>query len=94
MAIRFSQADARAMGRNTSGVKGINLGKGDVLAGMVIADPEATLLTVCEKGYGKRTSFGPNEATVIDEAEEGGAAVGRFRRAGRRCSARERSDRR
>jgi len=28
--------------------------------GMVVADPDATLLTACEKGYGKRTPFGPN----------------------------------
>jgi DNA gyrase subunit A len=70
MAIRFSQADARAMGRNTSGVKGINLTKGDVLAGMVIADPEATLLTICERGYGKRTTFGPNEG-LVEELPEG-----------------------
>ena len=60
MAIRFNEADARPMGRNTSGVKGINLGKGDELVGMVVADPEATLLTACALGYGKRTPFGPN----------------------------------
>lgn len=62
MAIRFSEADARPMGRNTSGVKGIKLLSGDQVVGMVVADPTATLLTVCEKGYGKRTNFGPNEA--------------------------------
>jgi DNA gyrase subunit A len=61
MAIRFSEADARPMGRNTSGVKGIGLVGDDMVVGMVVADPEATLLTVCEKGYGKRTNFGPNE---------------------------------
>ncbi|HEX5105194.1 MAG TPA: DNA gyrase subunit A, partial [Pirellulaceae bacterium] len=61
MAIRFSEADARPMGRNTSGVKGIGLVGDDYVVGMVVADPEATLLTVCEKGYGKRTNFGPNE---------------------------------
>jgi len=61
MAIRFSQADARAMGRNTSGVKGISLTSGDHLVGMVIANPTATLLTACENGYGKRTTFGPNQ---------------------------------
>ena len=60
MAIRFNEADARPMGRNTSGVKGIRLTAGDRLVGMVIADPDATLLTVCAKGYGKRTLFGPN----------------------------------
>ncbi len=62
MAIRFSEADARPMGRNTSGVKGINLIKGDSLAGMVVADPEATLLTATEHGFGKRTPFGPNSS--------------------------------
>jgi DNA gyrase subunit A len=60
MAIRFREADARPMGRNTSGVKGINLQDDDRLVGMVVADPQATLLTVCEHGYGKRTNFGPN----------------------------------
>lgn len=43
----------RSMGRNTSGVKGIRLGKGDTVVGMVVADPIwLTLLTVCELGYG------------------------------------------
>jgi DNA gyrase subunit A len=60
MAIRFHEADARPMGRNTSGVKGISLRQGDAVVGMVVADPAATLLTVCERGYGKRTNFGPN----------------------------------
>ena len=70
MAIRFSQADARSMGRNTSGVKGISLGKNDHLVGMVVADPEATLLTVCENGYGKRTTFGPNSPLLaVDEVD-------------------------
>jgi DNA gyrase subunit A len=60
MAIRFSEADARPMGRNTSGVKGINLAADDRLVGMVVAEPEASLLTACLNGYGKRTLFGPN----------------------------------
>ena len=68
MAIRFKQSDARPMGRNTSGVKGISLRKGDALVGMVVADPSATLLTACEKGFGKRTPFGPN--AVLDSPEE------------------------
>jgi DNA gyrase subunit A len=62
MAIRFCESDARPMGRNTSGVKGISLTSGDRVVGMVVADPDATLLTACANGYGKRTSFGPNEA--------------------------------
>jgi len=64
MAIRFNESDARPMGRNTSGVKGISLRSGDQLVGMVVADPVATLLTVCEHGYGKRTFFGPNSPTT------------------------------
>ena len=60
MAIRFRESDARPMGRNTSGVKGISLGAGDKVVGMVVVDPDATLLTACEKGYGKRTKFGIN----------------------------------
>ena len=64
MAIRFAQEDARPMGRNSSGVKGIKIQAGDSLAGMVVADPNADLLTVCENGYGKRTPFGPNRDDV------------------------------
>jgi DNA gyrase subunit A len=60
MAIRFHESDARPMGRNTSGVKGIGLRGDDRLVGMVVADPDATLLTACLRGYGKRTLFGPN----------------------------------
>jgi DNA gyrase subunit A len=67
MAIRFSERDARSMGRNTSGVKGISLKKGDSLVGMVVADPTATLLTVCQNGYGKRTDFGPGDELAIRE---------------------------
>jgi DNA gyrase subunit A len=75
MAIRFSEADARPMGRNTSGVKGVSLSKGDHLVGMVVADPEATLLTACLNGYGKRTPFGPNAAVVEGEVSEEGEAT-------------------
>ena len=60
MAIRFRESDCRSMGRNTSGVKGIRLIGGDTVVGMVVADPEASLLTACANGYGKRTPFGPN----------------------------------
>ncbi len=67
MAIRFRESDARPMGRDTSGVKGIRLSGDDTLVGMVVADPEATLLTICENGYGKRTLFGPH----IDEVSAG-----------------------
>jgi len=74
MAIRFSEGDARPMGRNTSGVKGISLAADDQLVGMVVAEPDATLLTACLNGYGKRTQFGPNSiASGEGEAAEGDA---------------------
>ncbi|MCH2179699.1 MAG: DNA gyrase subunit A [Mariniblastus sp.] len=76
MAIRFKESDARPTGRNTSGVKGINLTKGDSLVGMVVADPETTLLTACLNGYGKRTSFGPNQTS---EGEDEAASASRYR---------------
>jgi DNA gyrase subunit A len=72
MAIRFNEADARPMGRNTSGVKGITLSKGDSLVGMVVADPEATLLTACANGYGKRTPFGPSAPPEGEPEDESG----------------------
>ncbi|HCK40838.1 MAG: DNA gyrase subunit A [Pirellulales bacterium] len=70
LAIRFGEADARPMGRNTSGVKGINLSKGDKLVGMVVADPEASLFTACVNGFGKRTPFGPNATQLENETNE------------------------
>jgi DNA gyrase subunit A len=70
MAIRFAESDARPMGRDTKGVRGINLTQDDELVGMVVADPQGYLLTVCENGYGKRTPFGANSAEEPPEAEE------------------------
>ncbi len=58
MSIRFNEADMRAQGRNTIGVRGIRLREGDyVVALAVVHDPQATLLVVSENGLGKRTSF-------------------------------------
>jgi len=73
MAIRFDEAQVRAMGRDTKGVKGINLQEGDEVVGMVVADPQGYLLTVCANGHGKRTPFGANiqgEEPAEAEAEE------------------------
>ena len=69
MAIRFRQSDVRAMGRNSSGVKGIALVGDDKVVGMVVAEPDACLLTVCAHGYGKRTPFGPNLDAEEDRSE-------------------------
>lgn len=71
MAIRFRESNARAIGRTGRGVRGIKLRKGDIVVGMVVADPEGLLLTVCESGYGKRTPFGVNTATPEGDEVEG-----------------------
>ncbi len=58
MAIRFDENDARVMGRNASGVKGISLGKDDQVVSLVRivgTDDARDLLTVTTNGYGKRT---------------------------------------
>ena len=75
MSIRFCHEDARPMGRATRGVKGITLGKDEHVVGMVVADPDRTLLTVCEKGYGKRTPFGPGVAGGGDDSETSGSSA-------------------
>lgn len=81
MAIRFRESDSRPMGRNTSGVKGISLVGDDRVVGMVVADPEGTLLTVCENGYGKRTHFGPNvhDGEGDSGEEESSSSSARYR---------------
>jgi len=53
--IRFSESDVRKMGRATRGVKGINLASEDEVVGMVVVRQDATLLTVTDRGMGKRT---------------------------------------
>jgi DNA gyrase subunit A len=58
-AIRFSEEDVRDMGLAAGGIKGINLEEGDVVIGMIaIQKPEATLLSITDLGFGKRSSFG------------------------------------
>ena len=53
LSIRFHEQDVREMGRDTTGVKGIQLGARDQVIGMVVIKREATLLVVAEKGIGK-----------------------------------------
>jgi len=54
-AIRFKETDARPMGRTAAGVRGIKLREGDYCIGAAVAAPGDCLLSVTEKGYGKRT---------------------------------------
>ena len=66
MAICFNENDVRPMGRDAVGVRGILLGAGDRVIGAEKAIDGKTLLTVTERGYGKRTELaeylrtGPN----------------------------------
>ena len=56
-AIRFSERDARPMGRNTMGVKGIQLSEGDIVVGAdTVRGDFGTILSVTEHGFGKRTA--------------------------------------
>ena len=54
-AIRFKESDVRKVGRQARGVRGIALAKDDEVVSMEVVVPGATLLTVCEHGFGKRT---------------------------------------
>ncbi|MEJ2554471.1 MAG: DNA gyrase subunit A, partial [Gammaproteobacteria bacterium] len=53
-AVRFNEADVRPMGRTARGVRGIQLGAGQRVIALIIADDYA-VLTATEKGFGKRT---------------------------------------
>ena len=54
---RFDEADARPMGRTARGVRGIKLDEGDYVVGAVVVEKDHYLLTVSEKGIGKRSRF-------------------------------------
>ena len=54
-AICFAETDVRVMGREAVGVRGIRLKDGDWVVGAEIAQPDASVLSITEKGYGKRT---------------------------------------
>ena len=55
MAIRFSETDARVMGRTARGVRALNLEEDDIVVGMVPVMEGTTVLTVSENGQGRRT---------------------------------------
>ncbi len=55
-AIRFDENDARAMGRTTSGVRGMSIGAQDEVVGVAIVDnDQQEILVITENGFGKRT---------------------------------------
>jgi DNA gyrase subunit A len=57
LTVRFREEDARAMGRDTSGVRGMDVsGKDNYVLAMDVARPGQDLLVITEAGFGKRTS--------------------------------------
>jgi DNA gyrase subunit A len=55
LTVRFAESDARAMGRDTTGVRGMDVGKDGEVIAMDVARDDMDLLVVTENGYGKRT---------------------------------------
>ncbi|MFH1653041.1 MAG: DNA gyrase subunit A [Pseudomonadota bacterium] len=82
--IRFPQNNIRPMGRAARGVRGINLKKDDLVVAMETINSEAALLTVTEKGYGKRSeandyrvqSRGGSGIKTIKVSDKNGPVVG------------------
>jgi DNA gyrase subunit A len=82
-AIRFKEADVRAMGRTACGVRGIRLALGQKVIALIIVD-EGSVLTATENGYGKRTLVsdypshgrGGQGVISIQSSERNGDVVG------------------
>ncbi len=58
MSCRFNEGQARTMGRNSAGVRGIRPREGDFVVGLSVVSEDARLLVASENGLGKRTPFG------------------------------------
>jgi len=84
MSIRFREDDVRAVGRTAVGVRGIALEEEDEVVGMEILRPRGTMLTVTEKGFGKRSaveeyrvqSRGGKGVITLKVTEKTGAVLG------------------
>jgi DNA gyrase subunit A len=84
-AIRFNERTVRPMGRTATGVRGVTLAhdKDEVVGMIAIDSPDATVLVVSEKGYGKRTDIDDYRVTnrggkgvkTINVTEKTGALV-------------------
>lgn len=85
MSIRFKVSDIRQVGRDSKGVRGVELKEGDAVVSMdVITDPDnQQVLTACANGYGKRTPVsehrlqnrGGTGVIAIDASERNGNVV-------------------
>ena len=56
-AIVWNESEARSMGRDTTGVRGMNIEEGETVLDMAVAQPGSDLFVITEKGYGKRTKI-------------------------------------
>ena len=89
LTVRFAESDVRAMGRDTTGVRGMDVGKDGRVIAMDVARDDMDLLVVTENGYGKRTQIsqyrktnrGAKGVKTIGLTEKKGAPRGRARRA-------------
>jgi len=68
-AIRFNEANVRAMGRTARGVRGVKLRQEQTLIALIIPQPDAELLIASENGYGKRSSL--EDYSVIGRGGQG-----------------------
>jgi DNA gyrase subunit A len=69
-AIRFNEKNVRDMGRTATGVRGVKLGKGDLVVGLLVIRREGvSILVVTEKGYGKRSDI--NDYRVTNRGGKG-----------------------
>jgi DNA gyrase subunit A len=57
LTVRFAESAVRSMGRDTTGVRGMNVGKAGQVIAMDVARDDMDLLVVTENGYGKRTQI-------------------------------------
>jgi DNA gyrase subunit A len=84
LAVRFAESDARAMGRDTTGVRGMDVGEDGRVIAMDVARDDMDLLVVTENGYGKRTQIsqyrktnrGAKGVKTIGLTEQKGALAG------------------
>ena len=83
-AVRFNEAEVRAMGRTATGVRGMKLADGERVVSMVVVDGEGDILTASENGFGKRTNVdeyprkgrGTMGVIALQTSERNGALVG------------------
>jgi DNA gyrase subunit A len=84
LTVRFGESDVRAMGRDTSGVRGMDVGAGGEVIAMDVARDDQYLLVVTDSGFGKRTlvadyrktSRGAKGVKTIQQTEAKGRLAG------------------